>query len=64
VLIDDHNNIILRSQCLGSILLSTVAPGTPTLCPQVSERELYGRFIYLSIYPSIASEGNKEGMNT
>ena len=27
-----------------------VAPGTPTLGFQVSERELHGPFIYLSIY--------------
>jgi len=37
---------------------------TFTLGLRVLERELYLRFIYLPIYPSIASEGNGEGMNT
>jgi len=32
--------------------------GTPTLSPQVLEREPYLRFIHLSVYPSIASKGN------
>ena len=64
MLIDDQDNIILKSQYLGLILSSMVAPGTTTLSLQVSERELYGRFIYLSICLSIASEENKEEMNT
>ena len=36
-----------------------VASGTLMLSLQVSEREVYGRFIYLAIYPSIASKRKK-----
>ena len=60
MLIDDQNNIIVKSQFLGLILSSMVAPGTTTLSLQVSERELYGRFIYLSIYPYIVNKGRQE----
>jgi len=59
VLIDDQNNIILKSQCLRLILLFIVAPGISTPGPEVSERELYVQFIYLSIYPSIAINGKQ-----
>ena len=38
--------------------------GTPLLVHSASGRELQLRVIYLSIYPSIASKENKEGMNT
>ena len=55
MIVDDQSNI-LKSESLGLILLFTVAPGTPTLSLRLSEREVYGRFIYLSIYPSIASK--------
>ena len=31
-----------------------------TLSPQVSEREIYVRFIQLPVYPSIANKGNRK----
>lgn len=39
-LIRIRNNIV-KSQCLGSILLFRVALGTPTLGPNISEKEVY-----------------------
>ena len=35
------NDMILKSKRLESILMFTMAIGTPTLGPQVSEREVY-----------------------
>jgi len=60
--IDAEKNAILESQCLGLIPLSVVALGKITLGLRALERELYMRFIYLPVYPSIAGKG-KRGRN-
>ena len=51
----ESGNNIVKSQCLGSILLE------PALGPHISEREVYVEFIYLSIYPPIASKKEQGG---
>jgi len=58
-LIDAEKNIILESQCLGSILWLTVALGVIALGLRALERELYMRFIYLPVDPSIAGKGKR-----
>ena len=52
----------MKSQGLWSIILFRMAPGTATLCPHVSEKEVYDvmQFIYLSIYLSPARKNKKE----
>ena len=57
------NNIISKLKCLELIPMLTVAPGTPTLSTQVSEREVHVQFIYLSTYTQSLERENKEEMN-
>ena len=63
MLIHAGENTISGSQCLKSILsFFTLASGTPMLGPLSPGRIVYAQFIYLSIYPPIASKG-KQGRN-
>ena len=49
--------LIPEAECLGLILWLMLAAGTLTLGLRILERNLYVRFIYPTVCPSIASKG-------
>ena len=65
MLIHAGDNTISKPQSPGpSLFFCTLASRTLTLGLMLSERIVYVQFVRLLIYPSIASNGNKEKMDT